>query len=52
MFSALRTAENADDKRGGVGQDAELAELLSVDSTIVSAHQHAAGAPFDCHTGG
>jgi putative transposase len=36
-------------------QDPEVAELLSVDSTIVRAHQHAAGARFsgpDVLTGG
>lgn len=52
MFLALRDAENTDDERDSVDLDAELAELLSVDSTIVRAHQHAAGARFDCHTGG
>ena len=32
--------------------DSGLARLLSVDSTVVRAHQHAAGAPKDRHTGG
>lgn len=32
--------------------DEELADLLSVDSTSVRAHQHAAGAPLATDTGG
>ena len=32
--------------------DQGLQRLLSVDSTVVRAHQHAAGAPKDRHTGG
>ena len=39
-----------------IGADAELDEdvqrLLSVDSTVVQAHQHAAGAPAAGDTGG
>lgn len=38
MFEAVRD--------GLPGQDGDVVELLSVDSTIVRAHQHAAGAPF------
>src|SRR3954470_9287492 len=48
MFAAVKTATGA--------QDTELESLLSVDSTSVRAHQHAAGAPklrVDAdHTGG
>jgi hypothetical protein len=32
--------------------DAQLERLLSIDSTIVRAHQHSAGALTDAHTGG
>jgi putative transposase len=44
MFAAVRTS-------GRVEDDA-LLELVSVDSTSVRAHQHAAGAPTTGHTGG
>lgn len=48
MFTAVKTASGA--------QDTELESLLSVDSTSVRAHQHAAGAPKlrvdPDHTGG
>jgi putative transposase len=40
MFEAVR-----DGLPGQDGRDGEVVELLSVDSTIVRAHQHAAGAP-------
>lgn len=32
--------------------DEGLQRLMSVDSTVVRAHQHAAGAPHEGHTGG
>jgi len=32
--------------------DAQLERRLSIDSTIVRAHQHSAGALTDAHTGG
>lgn len=44
MFAAVR-----DD--GGV-EDEELLDLMSIDSTSVRAHQHAAGAPTASRTGG
>ncbi len=44
MFAVVRAAHRSDAD--------ELAELLAVDSTIVRAHQHAAGAPAAGHTGG
>jgi putative transposase len=44
MFAAVRDA--APENETG------LERLLSVDSTIVRAHQHAAGALTDAHTGG
>jgi transposase len=37
MFDEVRSSYGID--------DCELAELLSIDSTVVRAHQHAAGAP-------
>jgi transposase len=44
MFAAVRAAAPV----GGDG----LVELMSVDSTSIRAHQHAAGARFHEHTGG
>lgn len=44
MFDAVRADEALEDR--------ELAELISVDSTSVRAHQHAAGAPAGHRTGG
>lgn len=44
MFAAVRGHLPADDE--------ELAPLLSIDSTVVRAHQHAAGAPAVSRTGG
>lgn len=44
MFAAVRAATAVDQP--------ELLELISVDSTSVRAHQHAAGARFVDHTGG
>jgi transposase len=40
MFAAIRAASGID--------DAELVALMSIDSTSVRAHQHAAGARFHC----
>lgn len=45
MFAAVRA-------HGGGVEDAELAALISVDSTSIRAHQHAAGARAADHTGG
>ena len=45
MFAAVRA-------HGGSVEDAELAALISVDSTSIRAHQHAAGARAADHTGG
>jgi hypothetical protein len=45
MFAAVRA-------HGGSVEDAELAALISVDSTSIRAHQHAAGAGAAGHTGG
>jgi transposase len=44
MFEAVRGT--------GTVADRELEELISVDSTTVRAHQHAAGAPTGRRTGG
>jgi putative transposase len=44
MFAAVR-------EEAGV-EDEELLELISIDSTSVRAHQHAAGAPTARRTGG
>jgi putative transposase len=44
MFAAVREAAPE--------HDGQLQNLLSVDSTIVRAHQHSAGARHDAHTGG
>lgn len=44
MFAAVRADVG--------GADASLVELISVDSTSVRAHQHAAGAPTGGLTGG
>ena len=44
LFDAVRDAANVEDH--------ELEELISVDSTSVRAHQHAAGAPSGRRTGG
>jgi putative transposase len=44
MFAVVRAAAPADGDR--------LVELISVDSTSIRAHQHAAGARFHEHTGG
>ena len=46
MFDAVR-GQHRDEEL-----DQGLARLLWVDSTVVRAHQHAAGAPKDRHTGG
>jgi transposase len=40
MFAAVRAASTVD--------DAEVIALMSIDSTSVRAHQHAAGARFHC----
>ncbi len=49
MFTAVRRAQAVGDDE----IDAGLRELLSVDSTVVRAHQHAAGARRDsADTGG
>jgi transposase len=45
MFAAVQAAAPA----GGVDAD-RLVELISVDSTSIRAHQHAAGARFHEHT--
>jgi transposase len=45
MFAAVRA-------HGGVADDPELAALVSIDSTSIRAHQHAAGARAARHTGG
>jgi len=45
VFAAVR-------RDPGAHHDEELSALLSVDSTIVRAHQHAAGARPGRHTGG
>lgn len=44
MFTAVR-------EEAGVEEE-QLLELISVDSTSVRVHQHAAGAPTGRHTGG
>jgi putative transposase len=44
MFAAVRAAAPE--------RDHQLHNLLSIDSTIVRAHQHAAGALTGAHTGG
>src|SRR5690625_4425723 len=44
MFEAVRADAGVDDD--------ELHELIAIDSTIVRAHQHAAGAPSAGRTGG
>ncbi len=44
MFAAVRAAAPE--------RDAQLQNLLSVDSTITRAHQHSAGALHGAHTGG
>lgn len=44
MFAAVRAAAPE--------RDAQLERLLSIDSTIVRAHQHSAGALTGAHTGG
>src|SRR5690625_1104607 len=43
MFAAVQNESEPADR--------ELVELVAVDSTRVRAHQHAAGAPHDQHTG-
>ena len=43
MFAAVRA-------HGGSVEDAELAALISVDSTSMHAHQHVAGARAADHT--
>jgi putative transposase len=49
MFTAVRRAQAAGEEQ----IDAGLRELLAVDSTVVRAHQHAAGARRDSpDTGG
>jgi putative transposase len=45
MFAAVRA-------HGGIADDSDLASLISIDSTSVRAHQHAAGARAADHTGG
>jgi transposase len=44
MFAAVRAAAPE--------REEQLERLLSIDSTIVRAHQHSAGALTDAHTGG
>lgn len=44
MFAAVRAAVPE--------REEQLERLLSIDSTVVRAHQHAAGALTDAHTGG
>lgn len=46
VFAAVRTYQRGD------GGGADLESLLSVDSTVVRAHQHAAGARPGTRTGG
>ena|SRR6478672_6797827 len=45
MFAAVRA-------HGGIVDDPDLAALVSIDSTSIRAHQHAAGARPADHTGG
>jgi transposase len=46
MFAAVRA------HGGGIADDPELSALVSIDSTSIRAHQHAAGARAAGHTGG
>lgn len=48
MFAAVKMATNA----SATGLDEQIEQFLSVDSTSVRAHQHAAGARSDVLTGG
>ena len=45
IFAAVRA-------HGGVVDDPDLTALVSIDSTSIRAHQHAAGARAGSHTGG